>query len=151
MVSKSTGLYRPGLAERCEHPAVQCHELRYTQPFADGPLGELMPETNEVAVELQHSALEAFLDRSNITVGDLSEKRRLACLAEHGRAAQNLLSSDGQPDETSEYGIADRCRHLALSGGGDFCHEERVPGSRAVKGDGIQAFALYKDSDGIDG
>ncbi|MDQ3163682.1 MAG: hypothetical protein M3Q92_12785 [Actinomycetota bacterium] len=150
-MSKPTGIDRPDLAERRERSAVQCHELRYTQPFADGPLGELMPETNEVAVELQHSALEAFLDRSKITVRDLSEKRRLARLTEHGRGSENLLPSDGKPAKTSEHCIADGGRHLALSGGGDFCHEERVPGSRAVKGDGIQAFALYKNSDGIDG
>ena len=63
MVSEPTGIRHPGSAERRQRPAVQRHELRWTQPFADRPLSELVPETHEVFVDLQHSALDAFLNR----------------------------------------------------------------------------------------
>src|SRR3954471_1433941 len=92
MVCEPTGIDRTGPAERSQRPGVQCQELRWTQPFADGPLGELMPETQEIAVALQHSALDAFLDRGKITLRDLPNKGRLARLAEHGRRPENLLS-----------------------------------------------------------
>src|SRR5437879_7088963 len=90
----------PG-AERRERPAMQRRQLRSAQRLADGALGELVSETQEVTFKQQHPALDAFLDRIGIIVRDLVQNRRLASLAEHGRGAERLLSYRGQPAHTS--------------------------------------------------
>src|SRR5205823_3756584 len=84
------------------------------------------------------------------TIRDLLDEGRLACVTEHGRGAENLLSRQGQPAETSEDCIADSDGYLLFSDRDDLGHEERVPTSCAVKGDGIDAPALDEDFDGFE-
>jgi len=91
-----------------------------------------MSETQELAVELQHSALDAFLDRGEITICDLSNKGRLARLAEHGRGTEDLLARRRQSAETCEHGIADGDGDIALSAGDHLGHEERIARRRAM-------------------
>ena len=91
-----------------------------------------MSETQELAVELQHSALDAFLDRGEITIRDLPNEGRLARLAEHRRGTEDLLARRRQSAETSEHGIADGDGDIALSAGDHLRHEERIARRRAM-------------------
>src|SRR5436190_24071925 len=108
-----------------------------------------MSETQELAVELQHSALDAFLDRGEISIRDLPNKGRLARLAEHGRGTEDLLACGRQPAETGEHGIADGDGDIALSAGDYLRHEKRIARRCAMQGDSVQIPAVYEGLDSI--
>jgi hypothetical protein len=48
---------------------VQVNPLGWSQCFADGPLRELVPEPQHIAVGLKHAASQALFNRIIPTVG----------------------------------------------------------------------------------
>jgi hypothetical protein len=85
-----------------QRPAVESSPLRSTQVFLNRPLGELVPETYLACVDLEHPVSKAFVQRGDVTFGDISEHRRLGAWAEHRGRPQHVLCRRGEPGDPSE-------------------------------------------------
>ena len=96
------------------------------EAFRDGALSELVPETHVRTIELEHSSLDALIERRPIRPRHLEQHVSLASRPDNRRGSHDCLGVFGEPPDTRKDRVPHRRKNVASHAGQNLRDEKGV-------------------------